>query len=97
MRGTTPGARRKARRCTSSRRTGPASGDAGGAPRDRAEGALLPRRRGELDGVEVAVAVAVLAVEPGRQARAMHFQGNRFALAAGQFAGREDTVAVAIH
>ena len=61
---------------------------------------LLPsraRRRGQLAGVEHAIAVAVLAAEGGGEACAMLAAGNGLAAAAGQLGGDQHAVAVAIH
>src|SRR5690606_35679427 len=57
----------------------------------------LPRRRRQFAGVERAVAVDVLLVERGGDARAVALARHWPALAAGQFVGRQRAVAVAVH
>src|SRR5690606_33231759 len=57
----------------------------------------LLRRRRKFARIEHAVAVAVLLVERGGDARAIAFARHRPALAAGQLVGGQHAVAVAVH
>src|SRR5690606_19896085 len=89
------GGRASAPRPAAARR--PARGGPWRRGRTRCGSSWLLRRCRQLAGAERAVAVDVLLVERGGDAGAVAFARHRLALAAGQFVGRERTVAVAVH